>query len=204
VKRSGASPPHRPREDGFTHPADPSRDNLAAALVSIRGGGNAGGVRLHHGDSQPRVQVADCAREEGAERCTMRMTEYAEYWRAHTGAWTLAPPSSRRASPSELLASPSRLSASPSELSASPSELLASPSELSASPSELSASPSELSTSPSELLASPCVVLSTGVLTPALLDGCGVLGPGRGSERHQPLQLSSTLSHSHSPSLPIR
>ena len=32
VESSGASPPRRPRADGLTHPADPSRTNLAATL----------------------------------------------------------------------------------------------------------------------------------------------------------------------------
>jgi hypothetical protein len=35
VESSSASPPHRPREEGLTHPADPSRSNLAAALALL-------------------------------------------------------------------------------------------------------------------------------------------------------------------------
>jgi hypothetical protein len=38
------------------------------------------GVRGRH------VQVADCARDEGAERRTMRLVQYAEYWRTRAGA----------------------------------------------------------------------------------------------------------------------
>jgi hypothetical protein len=35
VESSRAWPPHRPREEGFTHPADTSRSNLAAALALV-------------------------------------------------------------------------------------------------------------------------------------------------------------------------
>ena len=38
-RRSRASPPHRPRDDWLTHPADTSSTNLAAAWVCFRGGG---------------------------------------------------------------------------------------------------------------------------------------------------------------------
>ena len=55
---STVSPPHGPREDGLTHPADTSRSNHAAVL----------GVLLRWRLGKPWVENAECRHRTGRER----------------------------------------------------------------------------------------------------------------------------------------
>lgn len=102
-----APPTSEPREPDVdflaTHFDSPVQVCVASPSVRLGFGAQwteapcAGGVRRGH------VQVADCARDEGAERRMMRLVQYAEYWRTRAGArcHTLQP---RTASPRRAVA----------------------------------------------------------------------------------------------------
>ena len=55
------SPPHRPREDGRAHPAEPSRSNLAAALALLSSSGAFQTLEKHLLTLPPSVELCNPA-----------------------------------------------------------------------------------------------------------------------------------------------
>ena len=97
---SRVSPPHRPREDGLTRPADTSRSNIASALGLLS--------RRLSEPSPTRTLVVWTAADECQLARTLRQRS-----RFSSGSSNILVSLMATRSPSACLASPSELSASP-------------------------------------------------------------------------------------------